>query len=160
MTKHIKYLLSVIKHKWYTFIECCKLGIPWLGIIHDWSKFSPSEWTPYVHSFYGPWGRDDKPQWVQDDFEEAWLHHQNRNKHHWQYWMLVQDDDNDKILPMPDRYRREMLADWRGASRAYTGGDNTLQWYSERSDKWPSRLHHETREWIEKQIGFAAREDE
>jgi hypothetical protein len=156
MIKHIRYLRSVIKHKWYTFIECCKLGIPWLGIIHDWSKFLPSEWMPYVNSFYGPWSRDDKPQWVQDAFDAAWLHHQNRNKHHWQYWMLVQDDDNDKVLPMPDRYRREMLADWRGASRAYTGGENTLQWYTERADKWPSRLHPETREWIERQIGFVS----
>jgi hypothetical protein len=152
---HLRYFTSLLRHKWYVFLECCKLGIPWLGIIHDWSKFRPSEWGPYAHSFHGPWDYKDRPAWLVRAFDEAWLHHQNRNKHHWQYYLLVQDDDQDKALPMPDKYRREMLADWRGAGRAYTGADNTKSWYLERCDKWSSRLHPETRAWIESELGIS-----
>lgn len=147
--KYLKYLWYVIRHKWYVFVECCKLDIPWLGIIHDWSKLALSELAPYVESFYGGWG-DDRPQWVKDDFDLAWLYHQRRNKHHWQYWILVQDEDEDRILPMPDKYRREMLADWHGAGRAITGKKNTAEWYPKSKDKM--QLHPETRAWIEKNL--------
>lgn len=163
---YLKYFKSLMTHKWFVFLECCKLGIPWLGIIHDWSKFLPSEWIPYARYFHGGWPEGPEvwrscPSYtgptkssVQSDFDEAWLHHQNYNKHHWQYYLLVQDDDPDKVLPMPDRYRREMLADWRGAGRAYTGKDNTREWYLERADQWDRRLHPQTKAWIEFELGL------
>lgn len=50
-------------------------------------------------------------------------------------------------LPMPDKCRREMLADWRGASKAATGKDDTQNWYRKNKDK--IILHPDTREWIE-----------
>jgi hypothetical protein len=49
----LKYLWSMMRHKWFVFIEACKLGIPWLGLIHDLSKFAPSEFIPYARYFYG-----------------------------------------------------------------------------------------------------------
>jgi len=155
MRAHLSYLKYVIRHKWYVFLECYKLGIPVLGIVHDWSKFLPSEWFPYVRSFYNPDGtprhvRDETgyydPHKISGDFDLAWLHHQHWNKHHWQYWSLVQDEDEDKLLPMPDRYRREMLADWRGAGRAQ-GKTNTRAWYEKNQHK--IKLHPETLIWIE-----------
>ncbi len=90
---------------------------------------------------------------AKEAFDAAWNHHQKANKHHWQYWCLAMDDDPDLVLPMPDRYRREMLADWRGAGRAYTGSDNTREWYLERRDKMRAKLHPETRAWIEGELG-------
>jgi hypothetical protein len=54
--------------------------------------------------------------------------------------------------PMPDKYRREMLADWRGAGRAINGVDNTRQWYDQNRDKM--KLHLETRAWIESQLDY------
>lgn len=53
MKKHLRYLKYLIRHRWYVFLECCKLGIPWRGIVHNLSKFLPSEWFPYVERFYG-----------------------------------------------------------------------------------------------------------
>ena len=164
MKAHLAYLKYVLKHKWFVFLECCKLGIPWLGIVHDWSKFRPSEWLPYVRYFYGTWPEaPDVWRWcphytgptkqsVQSDFDYAWLLHQRRNAHHWQYWILIQDEDEDRVLPMPDHYRREMLADWRGAGRAITGKDNTQSWYKSHKDKM--QLHPETRRWIEEQLAL------
>ena len=57
--KHLKYLCYVLRHKWYVFIECCKLGIPVRGLVHDLSKFRPSEWFPYANFIHKPKQRDD-----------------------------------------------------------------------------------------------------
>ena len=160
MKAHLSYLLYVLRHKWYVFLECCKLGIPWLGIIHDWRKFRPSEWFPYVRSFYNPDGskrvvRDETgyydPAKISAEFDYAWLSHQHNNKHHWQYWMLVQDEDEDKLLPMRNKYRKEMLADWRGAGRAQ-GEPDTKSWYLKNQHK--IKLHPGTRTWVEEQLGL------
>lgn len=148
--KYLKYAWYIVRHKWFVFIECYHLGVPWLGIIHDWSKLTPIEFVPYAENFFGGWVEDLRPQWLKDAFDLAWLHHQRRNKHHWQYWILVQDEDGDKTLPMPDRYCREMLADWHGAGMAITGKKNTRGWYLENKDK--IQLHPTTRAWIEQQL--------
>ena len=148
---HWEYLKRLIRHKWFTLLECYKLNILWLGLIHDWSKFRPSEWHPYVQSFCGPWEYSNRPQWLVDAFDAAWLYHQRRNKHHWQYWILVQDEDENKILEMPAKYAKEMLADWRGAGRAYDNPD-TVSWYQAHKDKM--QLHPDTRAWIEQKLGL------
>ena len=160
MRAHLAYIWYVVRHKWFVFVECCKLGIPWLGIIHDWSKFRPGELIPYVHYFYEPNGtliprRDEtgyyKPSDTGDEaFDWAWLLHQKRNKHHWQWYCLPEDEGGMKVLPMPDKYRKEMLADWRGAGHAQ-GTPNVLAWYQKHKDKM--RLHPETRRWLEYQLG-------
>lgn len=163
MLAHLHYLSYVLRHKWFVFWECVKLGIIWRGIIHDLSKFRWSEWLPYVRYFYGKYPKWDDvkrilpaydgptEESVTGDFDIAWLLHQHRNPHHWQYWLLIQDDESDKILPMPDKYRREMLADWRGAGQA-CGTPDTYKWYLAHKDK--IQLHPETRLWIERQLGI------
>ena len=172
MKKHWQYLRYVLRHKWYVFQYGWQLGIPWLALLHDNSKFLPAEWFPYAEYFYGgphqPWSeisgyekynyfelaRKRSKEGVKEAFDLAWLHHQKRNKHHWQWWVLQNDEDGVLALPMPDRYRREMLADWRGAGRAITGVENALGWYGDNKDKMV--LHPETRRWIEEQLGFSS----
>lgn len=166
MVVHLKYLRSLLRHKWFVFLECCKLGIPWLGVIHDWSKFLPSEWLGYAKHFYGDYPSEYdlatggysgsakvSKEEIGRQFDVAWLHHQHRNKHHWQRWLLTLDsarsDGKLIVLPMPDRYRKEMLADWRGAGRAY-GNPDTSGWYQENKDK--ISLHPDTREWLEEAL--------
>jgi hypothetical protein len=148
LNKHLKYAWYVLRHKWYVLVECHKAGILWRGIVHDLSKLSPSEWIPYVNKFYG-----DSPltPYGEQCFDAAWLHHQKRNKHHWQYWMLQEDSGKQKTLPMPDVYQKEMLCDWRGAGRAIKGRDETKEWYLANKDKM--QLHPDTREWIEWKLG-------
>lgn len=193
MKRHWQYLKYVLRHKWYVFQECWKLGVPlWIAFFHDWDKFLPDEWFPYARTFYKP---DGSKQYVESvDFARAWMLHQHRNKHHWQYWLWI-DMPSDNIAiplpktdylvwdrgeaqrvvkrnsggvewhelqppfpadsvaggdPMPDVFRREMLADWRGAGRAITGKDETQTWYLANKDKM--KLHPETRAWIEMQL--------
>jgi len=161
--KYLKYLRYVLRHRWYVFIECCKMKIYWRGIIHDLSKFLPDEFIPYANYFYGKSSkkqkRDDTGYYVPYEtgdgkFDFAWLLHQKRNKHHWQYWVLIRDNDDNKgeyvILNMPLKYRKEMLADWRGAGKAQGFGNNTKEWYEKNKDKM--KLHPSTRRWLEKAL--------
>jgi hypothetical protein len=160
LKKHWLYLKYLVAHKWYVFVECYRLGIPLAGITHDWSKVLPDEWFPYVEFFYG-----DKPPEQQEEgyshiagqnraFDFAWLLHQKRNKHHWQFWLLPEDDGGTKKLDMPDRYRREMLADWFGAGKAQGRGDQPREcreWYLKNRERM--QLHPRTRSWVEEQLG-------
>lgn len=53
MKAHFKYLSYVIRHKWFVLVAGLKTGAPlWRLLIHDWSKFTPAEWSPYVLNFY------------------------------------------------------------------------------------------------------------
>jgi len=150
-----------MRHKFWVFIYCCQEGIPWRGLVHDNSKFLPSEWFPYVNYFYGKGndikrGRDEsgyyKPTDTGDaDFDFAWLLHQKRNKHHWQWWVLPDDDGGDKIIEMPAKYRKEMICDWKGAGKAQ-GTPDIRNWYAKHKHKL--RIHLSTRELIEERIGF------
>jgi hypothetical protein len=158
VTRHFKYLLYVLRHKYFVFVEGRKLGVStWTLIIHDWQKFTLAEWGPYVLSFYGPWKYKERPQWLVEAFDRAWLHHIHYGPHHWQYWLLIMDtavEGDPKVLRMPDRYVREMLAAWRGAGRAITGEDNTKGWYLERRERFKRVLHLDVREWIEEELNI------
>jgi hypothetical protein len=157
MTKHLRYAKYIFRHKWFVFVAGCKLGVPFLAALHDNSKFRPSEWIPYVNFFYGKKAvqvRDStgyyKPTGTGNAaFDYAWLLHQKRNKHHWQWWTLPEDEGGLKVLPMPDKYRREMLADWIGAGRAQNT-PGVKGWYA--ANKHKMTLHPETRAWIEAQL--------
>ncbi|MGD6993792.1 DUF5662 family protein [Sutcliffiella horikoshii] len=107
-----KYFLYILNHKLNVLIECWKEGLYIQGIIHDLSKFSPKEFFPYAKKFFynGEKSADDELEW-----RFAWLHHQHKNKHHWEYWVV--DPNNKQALPIPRKYLIEMVCDWRSFSR-------------------------------------------
>lgn len=156
MKNHFQYLRYVIRHKWFVFIACRKLGVPlWQSIVHDSSKFSILEWSAYVNSFYN---KDGSKRYTKTDsgtlntsqvserFAYAWLSHQKRNLHHWQAWVLINDEDGTTPLKMPERYVYEMIADWDGAGRAITGKSDPYSWYVRNGHKMI--LHEETRRLV------------
>ena len=136
--------------------------------MHDLSKLRPSEFIPYANFFYGKkeddisTKRDDTGYYKPTDtgdaaFDYAWLLHQKRNKHHWQWWVLPEDDGGVKVLEMAPKYRLEMLCDWIGAGKAqgYFSPEEdplreTRNWYKKNKDKM--QLHPNTREWLEKEL--------
>ena len=161
MVKHWKYLKYVLRHKWYVMLACFREGLYWRSLVHDLSKFLPSEWFPYAEHFYGskrkPW-RDStgyyKPTNSGDlQFDYAWLYHQNRNAHHWQYWVLTEDDTGKPIcMPMPPKYIAEMVCDWRGAGKAQGFGSDPKQWYMK--NRKNMQLHQQTRLIIERMLNI------
>lgn len=160
LTKHWSYLRYVARHKWFVFVAGLKTGAPiWRLVIHDWSKFLPSEWFPYAQHFYGdnqgeglraigefglcelaPWGF-----YAKDRFTSAWNLHQKRNRHHWQFWLVVQDDGEAFPLPIPEKFLREMVADWAGAGRAIKGTWEVASWYEKNRGRMRLRVEDRAR---------------
>lgn len=166
MKAHILYFWYVVRHKYWVFLACCRRGVPLQGIVHDWSKFLPSEWWPYVDFFYGTLVDDlTRNQAIvqlghdpflsasdrKDAFDLAWLRHQHRNPHHWQHWILKKDDGGTESLEMPMRFVREMLADWEGAGRAIVGQNSNMPaWYM--ANRHKIILHPATRWRVENEL--------
>ena len=134
MKHHIQYLKYVLLHKWYVFRAGLVFGAPvWRLLVHDLSKFGPSEWGPYARYFYKPgYKHTTAGNQAQD---RAWLHHQHHNDHHWQHHVMRSDSGGTKILPMTGPQICEMVADWAGAGRAITGDwADVYTWYERNRD--------------------------
>jgi len=154
---HVRYLRVVLRHKFYVYRYGRQLGVKrWILIIHDLSKFSRAEWRPYVQRFgSGRAGKEDKTGDT-EAFREAWLHHWQNNPHHWEYWRAdgpgrgwwPMEPPIDGALEMPEAYVREMIADWRAASKVYAGKDDPTDWYNAHKDK--QVMHPETRKLVER----------
>ena len=118
-----KYFKYVCEHKNNVFIECWKAGLYWRGFVHDLSKFLPSEFFPYA-KFFMETNREKKYKKSDEDnmnFQRGWLLHQKRNKHHWNYWVSITRKNELIPLPMPEKYIKEMVCDWKGMSRVFGG---------------------------------------
>lgn len=77
---------------------------------HDKSKDEQDEYEAYDAYFYG----GNRSYAVMQNYQKAWLLHLHRNPHHWQYWILINDDpkEGEIILEMPYNYIIEMICDW------------------------------------------------
>lgn len=145
---YLKFLWSLLRHKWFVLRASRLVRVPlWRAVIHDWSKFLPIEFVNYARWHFGIRSLDG---WAR-----AWGHHQNHNPHHPEYWLLSWRGDPDfyrglsqrvadfvVVLPMPEIYVREMIADFLGTSRAYTGSWDIDEWLDENKPKMI--LHDET----------------
>ena len=98
---------------------------------HDKSKDEPDEYEPYDAYFYG----NNRSYQVVQDYQKAWLLHIHRNPHHWQHWILINDDpkEGEIVLEMPYDYILEMICDWWAFS--WQSGDlyEIFKWYEEHS---------------------------
>jgi len=107
----------VNRHRWRVFVNCVKCGIPLRGLVHDLSKFCPSEFFESVKYYQGnrsPIGACRRATGM----SKAWLHHKGRNKHHIEYW---QDDECPQHPLMPYKYAVECVCDKLAATRVYAG---------------------------------------
>jgi len=158
---YTKYFKAVNRHKYFVFLECCKMAFKtrtpkliWRGITHDLSKLTPAEFFPYAKFFYGKPHDTTKYYSPSEEgdlgFNEAWFLHQNRNSHHWQWYILLFDDGGMEALPMEPIDRMEMLCDWAGAGKAYENASCVKDWYSSNKDNMI--LSDETRDWVEAHI--------
>lgn len=99
---------------------------------HDASKDELDEYVSYDRYFYG----GNRSHAVVRDFNYAWLMHIHRNPHHWQHWVLINDEPNEGeiILDMSYDYILEMICDWWAFS--WKKGDLTeiFKWYDEHKD--------------------------
>lgn len=123
----------------------------WIFDKHDASKYSDDEYNAYDKYFYG----NNKSFKVVQDFNYAWLHHIHNNPHHWQYWILVHDDEPEEVLDMPFWYIVEMICDWWSFSWKTGKLDEIFEWYEKHKDM---KLSDKTRHEVEKLLGMIRQE--
>lgn len=118
------HLRTVQTHRKWVRHYCFKLGIPWQGITHDLSKYSPAEFFESAKYYCGNRSPIDRCK-EENGYSMAWFHHRGRNKHHYEYWC----DNFDKGCTtnlMPKKYFLELVADYLGAGHAYYGSKFTF----------------------------------
>jgi hypothetical protein len=156
----LRYVAATVLHKAFVVRAGRRTGTPLLQLLlHDLSKFTPAELPHYARQFFGD--RSD-PQ----GFARAWLHHQNHNRHHWEYWIARTSHINlgtplsENIpLEMPERYVREMVADWMAASRLYIGAwpESVETWAWLKQARPRMRLHDATATLLDRVLAEAFR---
>lgn len=113
---------------------------------HDTSKTSPEEYEAYDKYFYG----GNRSYGVVTNFNYAWLHHIHNNPHHWQHWVLQNDDPEAGTicLEIPFVYILEMICDWWSFS--WKTGDlmSIFTWYDEHKDY--IQMHDASRKQLER----------
>ena len=159
-----EHLKTITYHKYLVMKGCFKVGLYYQGMMHDLSKYSPTEFWVGARYYQG----DRSPNNAEREdigFSSAWLHHKGRNKHHYEYWL----DYSTKNIPggmapapMPNRYIVEMLMDRIAASKVYKKEAYTnrspLEHYL--SAKEPAPLHKKTKKVLEKLLYMLAEEGE
>lgn len=114
-----KHFQTVRKHRKIVRQECKACGIGWQGIVHDLSKYSPTEFIPSAKYFQG----NRSPIEAEKEtcgYSAAWLHHKGHNKHHWEYWTDFDDNGNVIANKIPSAYVIEMVCDYIGAGKVYS----------------------------------------
>ena len=115
---------------------------------HDDSKYDTAEYDPYDQYFYG----GNQSYAVKLAFDYAWLHHIHHNPHHWQYWVLLEDDPETGVVPfktlqIPLPYIFEMIADWWTFSWKNNNLFEIFDWYADHRHK--QYIHPESRMILE-----------
>lgn len=125
---------------------------------HDKSKFDPVEFLGY-RMHYNPEPGEDKDK-ADKMWDKAWLHHENMNSHHPEYWMQrdvneERKDDNTPILVISraiemDRIDvAEMLCDWIACGTKFHS--NPAKWMA-KQDLYYQKIMHPTTYALVKKI--------
>lgn len=162
LTGAIKHFNTITKHRHQVIRHCFKAGIPWRGLMHDLSKYTPTEFREGANHWLGTRSPNEKAR-ADQGYSLAWLHHQGRNRHHFEYWY----DYNPKThrrepVKMPFVFVLEMFCDRVAASKIYQGKNYTDQHpldYFMRAK--PTRvIHPETSDLLESWLVMLAEEGE
>lgn len=152
MLEHLTgHLRTVRMHRREVMRNCFRAGIPCQGLLHDLSKYSPTEFIPSVKYYQGTRSPNEQERTVKG-YSEAWMHHKGRNKHHFEYWTDYSPETKQlEPVKMPLRYVAEMFCDRVGASKIYNGENYTdrkpLEYFLKA--KPTRKIHPETSRFLE-----------
>ena len=121
----ISHFITITHHKILVMQGCFKVGLYWQGLMHDLSKYEPSEFWVGAKYYQGTRSPNNAER-EEKGYSGAWLHHKGRNRHHYEYW----NDYNPKTkqienVEMPVKYVIEMFCDRVAASKIYNGKNYT-----------------------------------
>lgn len=111
-------------------------------LLHDDTKTVPSEYKAFDEYYCGKHTKN-----TMQNYRMAYLEHVHRNQHHWQYWILINDDGTKVNMDMPYEYIIEMICNWW--ARSWEEGDPYLifTWYEENKSK--IKLSKRTKDTVE-----------
>ena len=114
---------TITKHKLMVMHYCFRIGLYKQGLLHDLSKYTPSEFLVGCKYYQGNRSPNNAER-EDTGVSTAWLHHKGRNKHHYEHWVDYSINDPEHVImgaKMPRRYVAEMVMDRISASRTYLG---------------------------------------
>ncbi|MEE1009469.1 MAG: DUF5662 family protein [Agathobacter sp.] len=139
---------TITHHKILVLVGCFKIGLYKQGLLHDLSKYTPTEFLvgcKYYQGYMSP----NNAERMDKGYSSAWLHHKGRNKHHLEYWIdysIAKEDDNNGAkngmtgMKMPIKYVCEMFIDRISASKNYQKEKYTdrssLEYYEKSKDHY------------------------
>lgn len=154
--KAVEHLKTITKHRKLVREGCFAVGLYKQGLMHDLSKFSPTEFIVGAKYYQGTRSPNNAER-EDRGYSSAWLHHKGRNKHHYEYWIDYSIHSAPKGMhgmlpsPMPIRYIVEMLMDRIAACKVYNGDAYTtsspLEYYNRGME--PAPLHPKTQAFLE-----------
>lgn len=151
MNKGFAHFRTIIKHRHTVIKHCKKAGILRQGLIHDLSKFSPTEFIPGAKFYQGNRSPNEGER-EKYGYSMAWIHHKGRNRHHFEYWTDYNSETRImEPVKMPIKYVKEMFCDRVAASKIYMGErytDSSPLEYFMRS-KGKRMIHPETSDFLE-----------
>lgn len=152
MLHAIKHFKTITKHRHKVISHCFKAGIYRRGLLHDLSKYTPTEFIPGAKNYQGNRSPNEYER-EQYGYSKAWLHHKGRNRHHFEYWTDY-SHITKRIIPikMPLVFVAEMFCDRVAASKIYMKekyNDGAALEYFLRS-KATRFIHPETSDFLEK----------
>lgn len=125
MGKAWKHFCTITRHKNLVMAGCFKVGLYRQGLLHDLSKYSPTEFLVGCKYYQGNMSPNNAEREAKG-YSSAWLHHKGRNKHHLEYWIdydpkAARDRKHGGMggMKMPVRYVVEMFIDRVSASKNY-----------------------------------------
>lgn len=131
----IGHLKTVIEHKKWVYYYCARLGMYKAGLLHDLSKFSPTELLESANYYAGGTSSPINEAKKDKGYSLAWFHHKGRNRHHYEYW-YDNIDAGGKKVKMPEEYADELICDYLGAGRAYMKQNftyvNEYKWWTDK----------------------------
>lgn len=148
----IKHFCTITKHRHTVMLHCFKAGIFGRGLLHDLSKYSPTEFIAGIKYYQGTRSPNEAER-EDVGYSAAWLHHKGKNRHHFEYW----NDVNPKTkvyapVKMPLKFVKEMFCDRVAASKIYQGKNYTdshpFEYFAR--GKARSYMHEETADLLEK----------
>ncbi len=161
-----KHFKTITRHKLLVMQYCFRAGMYRQGLLHDLSKYSPTEFLVGCRYYQGNRSPNNAEREAKG-VSLAWLHHLGRNKHHYEYWLDYAPGDQEHVINgarMPRKYVAEMAMDRISASRNYLGEEAytdqaPLEYFLKSKDKlW--FIHPQTKRELEGLLRILAEKGE
>lgn len=158
-----EHLKTINHHKMLVMKGCFRLGLYKQGLLHDLSKYMPSEFMVGCRYYQGNRSPNNAEREALG-YSSAWLHHKGRNKHHYEYWMDYSGKGDKMIqgMRMPDHYVVEMFVDRIAASKNYKKEEYTddCPWKYYEPGIGHYIIHPEVQELLERLLKMLAKDGE